>query len=42
MNTRSTGERAMTNEERQRKRRQQLGIGGPWLPCTRPWDGTLS
>jgi hypothetical protein len=41
MGRRPSGERAMT-AERQRKRRERLGIGGPVFAATRPWDGTLS
>jgi hypothetical protein len=36
------GERAMTAAERQQKHRERLGIGGPWLPGWRPWDGERS
>lgn len=42
MGRKPIGERAMTAAERQQKRRQQLGIGGPWLPTWRPWDGARS
>ena len=42
MGRKPIGERAMTAAERQEKSRQQLGIGGPWLPTWRPWDGARS
>src|SRR5258705_13178283 len=35
------GKKAMTAAERQRKRRERLGIGGPYLRYRRPWDDTL-
>jgi hypothetical protein len=42
MGRKSIGEKAMDAAERQRRRRERLGIGGPWFKARRPWDGTLS
>ena len=38
MGRRPIGDRVMTDAERQRRRRKQLGITGSFLPAVRPWD----
>ena len=38
MGRRPIGDRVMTDAERQRRRRKQLGISGSFLPAVRPWD----
>jgi len=41
MGRRPIGRVAMTAAERQRKRRERLGIGGLYLPNFLPWDQSL-
>jgi hypothetical protein len=41
MGRRPIGKTAMTDAERQRRRRERLGIGGPYLPNFVPWDQSI-
>lgn len=42
MGRKPIGDKPMTPVERQRRRRERLGIGGPWLRSRQPWNNVLA